>query len=205
MWLGRLNYARLAHGAGEGVVYTTGTFESMNSGFAAVGIVAVFHAQYDAVVAAAGSLEGEQWLVVRQVVAGYAGAVGSHQIHVHVVAAVVAVAEEGVELTGTQGYGQGVGTALLQGNWAQEQLAGSGVGSADYFAVDVLLIAEVVGQGGSRGGQSGDQSQGGEFLHGVSLLVDELCYLGRFTKGYLKTVWLFQVALGERLANDTTL
>ena len=65
MWLGRLNYARLAHGAGEGVVYTTGTFESMNSGFTAVGIVAVFHAQHDAVVAAAGSLEGEQGLVIR--------------------------------------------------------------------------------------------------------------------------------------------
>jgi len=93
VWLGRLGYTVLAHGAGEGVVHATGTFEGMNGSFAAVGIVAVFHAQHNAVVAATGSLKGEQWLVVRQVVAGYAGVVGSHQIHVHVVAAVVAVAE----------------------------------------------------------------------------------------------------------------
>ena len=55
----------LLHGAGEGGVYTTGAFESMNSGFTAVGIVTVFHAQYDTVVAAAGGLEGEQGLVIR--------------------------------------------------------------------------------------------------------------------------------------------
>ena len=65
MWLGRLGYTVLAHGAGEGVVHATGTFEGMNGSFAAVGIVAVFHAQHDAVVAAAGGLEGEQGLVIR--------------------------------------------------------------------------------------------------------------------------------------------
>ena len=180
MWLGRSGYAVLAR-AGEGVVYTTVAFESMNGSFAAVGIIAVFHAQYDAVVTAAGSLEGEQGLVIRQVVAGYAGTVGSHQIHVHVVAAVVAVTEEGVELTGTQGYGQGVVTALLQGNWAQEQLAGGGVGLAEYFTVGSVFAFEVVGQSSGRSGQGGNQGEGGEFLHSVSLSVDELCYLGSFT------------------------